>query len=206
MTTTYPAAKTALVLIDLLNDFMAAEGKLHGAIGPMIDKLGLEASLARLIDGARQAGVRIVYAPHGMDAHSFDDLHHVLPRFLWAQENQVMWKGTWGDEFFAPLAPHAGDVVCRHHRMFNSFMGTDLEEQLKGAGIEMVVLAGFTSQTCVEGTGRHALEAGYHVTFIKDAVGEFTEEAHRAALDISYPTFGHEVLTVDQFLEHLQLA
>ena len=45
-----------------------------------------------------------------------------------------------------------------------------------------------------------ALEAGYHLTFLRDAVAEFTDEAHRAAIDISYPTFGHEVLTVDEFL------
>lgn len=79
-------------------------------------------------------------------------------------------------------------------------MGTDLDAQLKKRGIEKLILAGLTSQTCVEGTGRHATEAGYHLTFIKDAVAEFTPDAHRAAVDISYPTFGHEVLTVDEFL------
>lgn len=51
-----------------------------------------------------------------------------------------------------------------------------------------------------QGTGRDALEAGYHVTFLTDAVADFTEEAHRAALDVSYPTFGHEAVTVDEFL------
>lgn len=56
------------------------------------------------------------------------------------------------------------------------------------------------------GTDRRALEAGYHVTFLKDAVGEFTEEAHRAAIDISYPTFGHETLTIDEFLQGVEQA
>ena len=70
-------------------------------------------------------------------------------------------------------------------------------------GIEKVVLAGLTSQTCIEGTGRHALEAGYHVTFLTDAVADFTEKAHRVALEISYPTFGHAVITIDEFLQSL---
>jgi nicotinamidase-related amidase len=90
--------------------------------------------------------------------------------------------------------------------MFDSFAGTDLHEQLRGHGIEKVVLAGLTSQTCIEGTGRHALEAGYHVTFLADAVAEFTEDAHRAALEISYPTFGHEVATIDEFLSAVEPA
>ena len=102
--------------------------------------------------------------------------------------------------FYPPLHPKPEDVVLTHHRGFDSFIGTDLDEQLKRHGIEKVVLAGFTSETCVEGTGRHALEAGYHVTFLHDAVGEFTEQAHRAALEVAYPTFGHESLTIDEFL------
>jgi nicotinamidase-related amidase len=50
------------------------------------------------------------------------------------------------------------------------------------------------------------LETGYHLTFLKDAVAEFTDEAHRAALEISYPTFGHAVLTVDEFLQSVREA
>ena len=69
-----------------------------------------------------------------------------------------------------------------------------------------MIFAGITSQTCVEGTGRHALKAGFHLTFLKDAVAEFTDEAHRAAIEISYPTFGHEVLTIDEFLSLVRKA
>ena len=79
-------------------------------------------------------------------------------------------------------------------------METNLNERLKSRGIEKVILAGLTSHTCVEATGRHAIEAGYHLTFLTDAVAEFTEKAHLAALEISYPTFGFEVLTINDFL------
>jgi nicotinamidase-related amidase len=130
----------------------------------------------------------------------------VHPRFQAGMQNQVFWKGSYGAEFFEPLKPQAGEVVISQHRMFDSFIGTDLESQLRAHGIENVIIAGLTSQTCVEGTGRHALEAGYHVTFLKDAVAEFTEQAHRAALDISYPTFGHEVLTISEFLGRVEAA
>lgn len=67
--------------------------------------------------------------------------------------------------------------------------------------IERVVLAGLTSHTCVEGTGRHALEAGFHVPFLSDGMADFTEAALRAAIDLSYPTFGHPTLTIDAFLD-----
>jgi nicotinamidase-related amidase len=205
-TTIYPLKTSALILVDVLNDFLADDGKLHGLIGPMLAQTRLVENLQMLLAGARAAGVQIFYSPHGLDEHSFDDVKHVHPRFQGGIDNRVFWKGTYGAEFFAPLAPREGDVVISRHRMFDSFIGTDLEAQLRARGIERVILAGLTSHTCVEGTGRHALEAGYHVTFLKDGVSEFTEAAHRAALDISYPTFGHETLTIDEFLARVEHA
>jgi nicotinamidase-related amidase len=196
----YPADRTALVVIDPLNDFLAEDGKLHDQIGPQLDKRDLRARLQRLLTGARAGGVTVFYAPHGLGPGVFADVRHVLPRFRFAVDNQVFWKGSHGGDFYPPLRPQEGDVVVRHHRMFDSFSGTDLDDRLKTHGIERVVLAGLTSQTCVEGTGRHALEAGYHVTFLTDAVADFTDEAHDAALEISYPTYGHEVITVEDFL------
>ncbi|MGY4923612.1 cysteine hydrolase [Streptomyces sp. 900105755] len=196
----YPPERTALIVVDPLNDFLAEDGKLSGQIGAMLDRLDLRAQLDRLLTAARDAGVVICYAPHGLNADAFAGVRHVLPRFRFALDNQVFWEGTYGADFYPPLRPRDGDVVVGRHHMFDAFAGTDLDEQLGRRGIEKVVLAGLTSQTCVEGTGRHALEAGYHVTFLVDAVADFTEEAHRAALDISYPTFGHEALTVDEFL------
>ncbi|AUT74487.1 cysteine hydrolase family protein [Paraburkholderia hospita] len=197
----YPAQTTALVLIDVLNDFLADDGKLHASIAPMLDKTGFVAHVAQLLEGARAAGVKIIFAPHGTDEHSFDDIKHVHPRMQWALANEVLRKGTYGADFYAPLRPREGEIVVSHHRMFDSFIGTDLEAQLRANGIEKVVLAGLTSQTCIEGTGRHALEAGFHVTFITDAVADFTEAAHEAALSISYPTFGHDAMTVAEFLD-----
>lgn len=202
----YPAKQSALILVDVLNEFLAEDGKLHGAILPMLEKTGLIANLQRLLDGVRAADVKVFFSPHGLDEHSFDDVLHLHPRFQMAMDNQMFWKGSRGAEFFEPLHPRPHEFVVSHHRIFSSFQGTDLQLQLQSEGIEKVVIAGLTSQTCVEGTGRDALEAGYHVTFLSDAVADFSELAHQAALEVSYPTFGHETLTVSQFLAAIKPA
>jgi nicotinamidase-related amidase len=205
-TTIYPLKTSALILVDVLNDFLADDGKLHGLIGPMLAQTRLVENLQVLLAGARAAGLQVFYSPHGQDEHSFDGVKHIHPRFQAGIDNRVFWKGTYGAEFYAPLAPRDGDVVISRHHMFDSFIGTDLEAQLRARGVERVILAGLTSHTCVEGTGRHALEAGYHVTFLKDGVSEFTEAAHRAEIDLSYPTFGHETLTIAEFLARVEHA
>jgi nicotinamidase-related amidase len=196
----YSTADTALLLVDLLNDFLDEKGKLSERIGMMLKKTDLIAHLERLVAGARKAGVKIFYVPHGLHEHSFDDVKHVHPRWQWAMENHLFWKDSWGADFFPALAPREGDTIISRHRTFDSFVNTDMLARLHDSKIEKVVLAGLTSHTCVESAGRHALEEGFHVTFLKDAVAEFTEEAHNAAIDLSYPTFGHEVLTIDEFL------
>lgn len=196
----YSTENSALLLVDVLNDFLSPDGKVNARIQEQIEKVGLIANLTRLIKGARAAGLQIAYAPHGLHEHSFDDVKYVPVRMQYAMEHHVFWEGEPGSDFFELFRPQQGDIVSSRHRTFNGFMGTDLHDKLSSRGIEKLIFAGLTSQTCVEGTARHATEAGYHVTFLTDAVAEFTPEAHKAALEISYPTFGHEVLTVDQVL------
>ncbi len=197
---TYAPQNTALLLVDLLNDFLDESGKLAPRIEEMLKKTKLKSSLRRLIDGAREANVPLFYVPHGLHEHSFGDVKHMHPRWQWAMEQKLFWKGEWGAEFYGAFAPRDGDVIISRHRTFDAFINTDLVQKLREYKIEKVVLAGLTSHTCVEGAGRHALEEGFHVTFLKDAVAEFTEAAHEAAIQLSYPTFGHQVLTVDEFL------
>jgi nicotinamidase-related amidase len=196
----YSPRDTALLLVDFLNDFLADDGKLAPEIGPMLAQLNLRAGYARLIEGARRAGLKLFYVPHGVDEHSFDDVPYIHPRIQHGIDRRITWKGGYGDDFYAPLQPQPHDTIIAHHRQYDGFFGTDLERQLHAQGIEKVVLAGHTTHTCVEGTGRHALEAGFHVTFLKDAVAEFSEPPHRFALDYSYGTFGHAALTIDEFL------
>jgi nicotinamidase-related amidase len=200
----YPRDKSALVLVDVLNDFLADDGKLNSQVKPMVDKMDLKTNLKRLLDGTRAAGIQVVYAPHGLEETTFDDFKYLLPRMQWGKANQVFWKGSPGADFYEPLRPLEGEFIAKRHHIYNSFPNTDLDDYLRSKGIEKVVFAGLTSQTCVEGTGRYALELGYHVTFLRDGVAEFTEKAQAAAIELSYPAFGHEVLTISEFLEALK--
>ncbi len=100
MTEKYSTDDTALLLVDLLNDFLDEKGKLAPRIGPMLAKTDLKVHLSRLIKGARSAGVKIFYVPHGLHEHSFDDVPYLHPRWRWAMGKQLFWKGEWGAEFY----------------------------------------------------------------------------------------------------------
>ena len=213
----YPPQTTALVLIDVLNDFLADDGKLHASIAPMLDKTGFVAHVAQLLDGARAAGVKIIFAPHGTDEHSFDDIKHVHPRMQWALQNEVLRKGSYGADFYAPLRPRdapapppqasdlvpecnvqAGDVIVTK-RQWGAFYGTDLEQQLRRRGIRTIALTGIATNFGVESTARTAFDQGYELIFIEDAMSGLSEQTHRFPVEHIFPRMGF-VRSTEEFV------
>jgi nicotinamidase-related amidase len=108
---------SALVLVDVLNDFLSPEGKINPRIKDQIEKHGFLEKVIRLISGARAAGVQIVYAPHGLHEHSFDDVFEVPVRMKVAMENHLFWEGEFGSDFYQPFYPQSGDIVASRQNM-----------------------------------------------------------------------------------------
>ena len=98
--------------------------------------------------------------------------------------------------FYEPFRPQDGDIIASRHRSFDSFYGDRSGCPTQKAWNRK----GDLGRSDIPDVRRRHRKAGYHLTFLKDAVAEFTYEAHEAAVGISYPTFGHQVLTVDEFL------
>ena len=67
-----------------------------------------------------------------------------------------------------------------------------------------VILVGMIANTCIEATGRFAMELGYHVTLVKDATAAFSPEAMHAAHHLNGPTYAHEILTTAELVSVLQ--
>ena len=65
------------------------------------------------------------------------------------------------------VAPRDGDVLLPK-RNADSFIGTDLDEQLRGRGVRRVVVTGLATEFCVDSTARAALSRGYDLTLVED--------------------------------------
>ena len=66
-----------------------------------------------------------------------------------------------------------------------------------------MVIVGLLANTCIEGTGRFAMELGYHVTLVKDATAAFTHEMLRAAHEFNGPTYASEILATAELLARI---
>lgn len=95
--------------------------------------------------------------------------------------------GTPGAAIHDGVAPLPDEQVVDKPRP-NSFVGTDLEQRLREAGIDHLVICGAMSQMCIDATTRAAVDLGFKVTVASDAC---------AAADVS-----HEGLDVPADMVH----
>jgi nicotinamidase-related amidase len=102
--------------------------------------------------------------------------------------------------------PQPGDIVIKEHWAQNGFANTDLDFQLKQHGIDTVIVVGMLANTCIEATGRYAMELGYHVTLVKDATAAFTPDRMHAAHELNGPNFAHAILTTAELVAVLPKA
>ncbi|WP_266181359.1 isochorismatase family cysteine hydrolase [Dyella humicola] len=201
MTTTYEASKTALLCIDLYNDFLSDGGKLWPWVEEQAKEVNLLDNLRTIVAACRRAGIAVYHVPHHRwEPGDYEDWKYPSPYQLGAAQRQAFAKDTWGGTFHPDFRVHEGDVVATEHWGSSGFPNTDLEHKLKRFGKEKVICIGLLANTCLEATGRFAMELGFHVTLVRDGTAARSREALHAAIDIDGPTYAHEISTTQELL------
>jgi nicotinamidase-related amidase len=166
--------RSALVIIDLANDFVYPGGVIADAGGPAYQALAqaIIPRLERLAAAARQAGVQVVYAT---DAHTPQDteLRKWPPHAM---------RGTPLAQIVPALAPQPLDLVIEK-RTYSPFASSELEAELQARGIERLYITGLHTDCCARHTSGDAFQKGYDLVWVTDALAAFTEEAHRQGLE-----------------------
>ena len=167
-------SRSALVIIDLANDFVYPGGVIADAGGPAYQALAqaIVPRLERLVAAARKAGVQIVYAT---DAHTPQDFE------LKKWPPHAM-KGTKLAAIVDALAPQPGDLVIEK-RTYSPFASSDLDGELKSRGIDKLYITGLHTDCCARHTSGDAFQKGYDLVWISDALAAFTEDAHQQGLE-----------------------
>ena len=181
----FDASETAVIVVDMENDFGSPEG-MFGRAG--IDLTGIRATIEptrRVLASARRKGIRIVYLkmafrPDLSDAGAPDAPNWLKHLPMHAGEgvtapdgspSRVLVRDTWNTEILPELTPEPGDVVVYKHR-FSGFFETELDATLKDWGIRNLVFTGCTTSVCVESTIKDAMFRDYHCLLIEDCTAE----------------------------------
>jgi nicotinamidase-related amidase len=115
--------------------------------------------------------------------------------------------GTPPFEFKPEAEPRDGEPVITKD-VNSAFIGTDLEERLRAADVETVVLVGLTTDHCCSTTARMAANLGFHTWVLGDAMATFArrtpegelidaDQMHRTALASLHDEFAEVMPTAD---------
>ena len=182
---TFDTAKTAVIVVDMQNDFGSKCGMFDRA---GIDLSGIQKAVgptAKVLAAARKAGVKIVYLKMGYkpdlsDLGAPDSVNRVRHlRFHVGEkvtapdgkESRILIRDTWNTDIVPELKPEAGDDVIYKTR-YSGFYETDLDARLKKLGVRHLVITGCTTSVCVDSTVRDAMFRDYLCVLLADCMSE----------------------------------
>jgi nicotinamidase-related amidase len=111
-------------------------------------------------------------------------------------------RGSWGAQISDAITQEAGDILVEGKRGLDGFATTGLDLVLRNNGIQNLVVTGFLTNCCVEGTVRSGYEKGYNVVTLTDCTATFTDEQQHAAENFTLPMFS-TTLQHSEFLRGL---
>jgi ureidoacrylate peracid hydrolase len=179
-----PPGRTAVVVVDLVNDFVEPAGAMPIAdAGPVLEAAG------RLVAAGRAAGTPIIWVRPG-HLEAVDGLF---------RKRAVHGMGeTWGAQLHPSLPTRDDDRIVRKRR-YSAFFATDLDLYLREHNISRVVLAGVALNICVRSTVHDAFFLGYDVWVVRDAC-QATGPREEASTLYDISTHFGTVLTIDDVL------
>jgi nicotinamidase-related amidase len=175
----YAPARTALVVIDMQRDFIEPGG-FGAALGNDVTTLAsIVPVVAALLAHARSRGMLVV---HTRESH-LPDLSDCPPAKRMRGNadlrigdsgpmGRILVRGEPGNQIVAEVAPLPGEIV--------------IDKPGKGAfyATGHLLLAGVTTEVCVQTTMREANDRGYECLLVEDAAASYFPAFHAATLEM----------------------
>jgi nicotinamidase-related amidase len=186
----FPPGHTALVVIDMQRDFLEPGG-FGEALGNDVAKLAaIVPTVQRLLVAARAAGLFIV---HTRENHAPDlsdcppaKRNRGTPRLRIGDPGpmgRVLIRGEPGAEIVPALAPLPGEAVIDKPGK-GAFHATGLDAILRDHGVTHLIIAGVTTEVCVQTTMREANDRGYECLLVEDATASYFPAFKQAVLEM----------------------
>ena len=183
-----PPERTALVVIDMQRDFLEPGG-FGEALGNDVSRLGAAVAPARaLLDGARAARLMVI---HTRECHAPDLADCPVSKRDRGSSSlrigdpgpmgRILVRGEPGADIVPDVAPLPGELVVDKPGK-GAFYATGLDSALRDRGITHLLIAGVTTEVCVQSTMREANDRGYDCLLVEDATASYFPEFKAAVL------------------------
>jgi ureidoacrylate peracid hydrolase len=164
---------TALLVIDMQNDFVAGGGLVNRDGVSRSNAQEMAELLPAFIADARSFGVLIIFIRTIYSTPRNAYLSDALLEQASHRESGAYTRvpaceeGSWGSDYYGELRPQPDDIVVTKHR-YSGFYNTELDTILRANGIRTIVLTGVGTNLCVESTARDGFMRDYYVVLVSD--------------------------------------
>jgi nicotinamidase-related amidase len=206
---TFDLARTAMIVVDMQNDFCHPDGWLAGIGVEVSGAMAPVAPLLRLLPELRAHAVPIIWLNWGTRpdrANISPALRHVydptgagcgLGDALPKTGARVLQAGSWSAQVVDELAIQPGDLVVEKHRM-SGFWDTPLDAILRNRMVSTVLFAGVNLDQCVLHTMADANFLGYDTLLVEDCAATTNPDFCRDATLLNIrQIFGFHFLSTD---------
>jgi nicotinamidase-related amidase len=166
--------QVALVVIDVQRGEVMAQ---EAGIPHMDGGAERHARIVELVDGARAAGVPVVFIQE-VHKRTLGD----FGRELDGAEGVHCLEGDAATELADGLEPRPDEYLIRKRR-YSAFFATELDLVLRSYGASTLILVGALTDVCVHYTFADAHQHDYRCRVVTDCVGGSSRRAHDAALE-----------------------
>ncbi len=171
--------RTALVVVDPQIDFLDPNGVAWGVVGESVTEHRVVDNLERLFIAAKAADMPVVISPHYYFPQdhkwkiegTLERVMHSIGMFNRADPLDLNGFEGSGADWMPQYKQYINDgktIVCSPHKVYGPEQN-DLVLQLRKIGMDKVILAGMSSNLCVESHMRELLETGFEVAVVRDA-------------------------------------
>lgn len=183
--------KTALLILDFVNDLLSEEGRLASfGIAAHAKQRNVISNTKKLLEKARSEGLKVIYSKVEYREGYPEIRNSKAPIQLGLPQTGALVKGSYGSEICNELKPLPGEVVISKSRI-NPFTNSEFEKQLEG--IETIILAGVATNFVVESLARTASDLDYNVIIAEDCCASMNQEMHDFSINCILPNLGSVV-------------
>jgi ureidoacrylate peracid hydrolase len=182
---TIDLAKTAVIVVDMQNDFGSEGGMFHRAGIDISHIQAAVAPTARVLEAARHSSMPVIYLKmafsHDLSNAGGPESPNLVRHLAMGvgeavtapdgRRSRILIENTWNTDIVDELAPLPGDVIVSKHR-FSGFFETELDRVLKDLGVTSLVFTGCTTSVCVESTLRDAFFRDFRCLLLADCCAE----------------------------------
>ncbi len=163
--------RPALLVIDVVEAYLRKDSPLYAGVEDARD------SNIRLVDGARCAGVPVIFTNVTYNAGGADGgvFFRKVPSL------KVFLPGSPLGAFPGGLQPRADELVVSKQYP-SAFFGTSIAPTLRAMGVDTVVMGGFSTSGCVRASAMDAMQHGFIPYVVREACGDRDSRPHEASL------------------------